>query len=321
MSNLDFDLPINTHIKDVEFAIQYRLLQQGETHNSQLSKAIKQNVVSMIRRSTESTLDCHDGVIRFFNDNQKALLGVAPSVRPFATAFPDFVKQYGEFETFLKYCGANPAAASWSVSFLPNYFIDHPVPGLKSQVVDIDLNDYETDTPALVFSTPNIIENTMLAGYIKGTIVLRVAAPRYDKKLINKVSALFKAFGLVASSPQKVKLSNDLQHYNIEISPTALDLERQAKSQKAEMDFVSLYEKHANGKKYIFTLEDKPISDRGFKTLDDVQKFLDTIHNSICAIESGKPYHLFMSSMLPLVGITNKGAGVSLDRFRFNFKK
>ena len=110
-----------------------------------------------------------------------------------------------------------------------------------------------------------------------------------------------------------------MQHFELDILPTKNDLEIQAKSELAKSDFIELYKAHANGKKYIFTLEDSPISEKGFKSLDDVQSFLNLIENSIRAVDSSQQHYLYMKNMMPLVGITNKGTAGSLKKFRFNY--
>lgn len=320
MSTLDFNLPIDTKLTDLDFAIRYKLLQKGIIKSTELSAAIKHNVVSMINRASKSSHGCHDGVIRFYLRFKTPLLNnKTHPKRPFSALLSQFISDYQKFENFLKYCGSNPATCGWTASFIPNYFMEHQLDGIKTDLLTNDFDSFAPTEPTLAFSTTNIIDNTMLAGYLTGSITIRIVCPRYDKKHLNSVLKIFQLFCLNHSSPKKVTLINNMQHFELEILPTVNDLEIQTKSELAKSDFIELYKAQANGKKYIFTLEDSPISEKGFKSLEDVQSFLNLIENSIRAVDSSQQHYLYMKSMMPLVGITNKGTAVSLKKFRFNY--
>ena len=201
MSNFDLNLPIETNLQDIDFAIRYKLLQKGAIKSTELSSAIKENVVSMIKRSIDSPKDCHDGVMRFYHSFKAPLLNnaITPK-RPFSALLPQFISEYQKFEDFLKYCGSNPATCGWTASVIPNYFMKHPLDGIKTNLLPNGFDSFAPTEPTLAFSTTNIVDNTMLAGYLTGTITIKVVCPRYDKKHLNSVLKIFQVLCLNHSS-------------------------------------------------------------------------------------------------------------------------
>lgn len=321
----NFQLPINTRLADVNFAIQYKLIEEGNLTTSSHTQALSSAIVNIIKRARDEKKadDLDTSVARFFNEHGKELMA-KPATKakavgiPLASRIDAYLEKYELFDRFQRAVEVSPLQHMWLASYIPRFFVENPVDGLETVISNDEYDDHAPTINTLIFSVPHVKSVCMEAGYIKAPMKMRVAVAKGDLTPVNKLREMLAFFQLNCSKADRVKFADGIVQYEITINLSGVDRDFHKSSEKALGDLKALYNTTAVEKpKYTFYAEEEPFSELGFKNLKDVQSFLDLINKSIIALDANEvPTSLYLRSTLSLISIRTKDGPIDLSRFK-----